>query len=598
MIKQILREQQEIDLFLESLIGSEMIAVDIETDFFSKEKSNCQHLWLEWIWLYNWTIWWFMVHSEWVDYSWLDNLLHSTKVVFHNWLFDLQILLRLDYISELDSIEVNDTKILSFLDDENRASHHLKDLAIDILWKETVVKLNDVWERPRENTPEWQIKLWNYCVDDCIYTLELYYYFQNSILEQDKRILDIYNKVEMPLLKVLIEMANNWISIDTKYLIEVWERVREKILEAQIEIFKEAWTDFNISSNDQLQEIFQKKDITIPNKFKTPKWAISVWISTLKYLEEQWVALAGLVMNYREFTKLESWFTDSILSKVIKGKIHATYSQIWAVTWRLSCSEPNLMQLPQRDDEFDIRKAFISKPWHSFIIADLSNAELRMLAHFSQEPVLIEAFKNWDDIHQKTADKLWISRKEAKTITFWIIYWISAYWLADSLWITKIKADEMIKDYFRELPKVEAFIKNCIQTVKTNWFIPSILWRRRRFPEYNNRLDLTWKTLQEKKTLQLEDFRAKSWMDRQIPNSLLQGSVGDLMKLIMRNIQRDIKNLNASILVQIHDELIVECPDEFLEDAVLSVDLHMRNSIKLNNVPMKISLKVSKCWIK
>ena len=174
-----------------------------------------------------------------------------------------------------------------------------------------------------------------------------------------------------------------------------------------------------------------------------------------------------------------------------------------------------------------------------------------------------------------------------------------SYWLAANLGITRIKADEIIKSYFSELPAVNRFIKNCYATVKEKKYINSILWRRRNFPKYwVNPTYPVWATQEEKKAINLQWFKDKSSMERQIVNSLIQGSAADYIKLAMRNIQKDIKKYNATLLITIHDEVIVECEDKHIDAVRAIVSDCMTNAIKLKNVPIEISLKTSKYWCK
>ena len=565
MIKQILRTQSEIDLFLEKLVNSELIAVDKETTFFSKEKFSCQHLNLEWIWLYSWTIWGYIIHSEWLDYWWLDQILHSCKIITHNGLFDIQILLRLGIISELSTLQLEDTKILSFLNNENRQTHGLKYLAENILWKTNVVKLNEVWEKPEQDILEWENKISSYCIDDCINTFELYNYFQNNT---DKQILEAYNKIEVPLMKVLIEIANTWISLNINYLKEVWDKVNDKLLELQIEIYRHIWWVIDLSNTTQIRDVlmweFSKKDISIQKDLKVAQM-IDYWLRND-------LRIAFLIKEYRKFLKLESTYIDSLISKTIKWKLYPVISQVATVTWRLSCSSPNLLWIPTRDDEYNIRKAFISEKWKSFIIADLNQAELRILTHFSQEPLLIDSLIKWEDIHQITADTLWITRQQAKVVTFWILYWMTEYWLSEKLGIKKEEAKKMIEDYFIKFPKVKELISTLIKLARDRWFIKTISWRRRHFSEESN--------------------------ENQVLNSLIQGSVADLMKIIMIDIQKEINRYWASILLQIHDELIIECPDEKIDEVKGIIDYKIKNSFTFTYVNIENSLKVSKYWIK
>lgn len=617
MQKEILRTQEEVDDFLEKIADSrpQYLALDIETDWFSDEKFSPLHLWLDWIGLYDWVNMWFIIHNDTINYEGLDVIIHNIPLITQNGKFDITVLLNLGYITDLDELTIHDTKILSFLCDENKPSHSLKELAKTILWKEDVVKLDDVGKKPimeknlltmnkegqdvfkKDELTPWEEKLWSYCIDDCVNTFELFHYFQKNI--PTPRIWAVYEKIELPILKLLIEMEITGINVDKNYLAQIEDKIQDKILELQIKIYQEAWTDFNIGSAKQIQEIFLKLEIDIPEKYRTPKGWISTWVGALKFLEEEGYKIAGLILKWREFNKLDTWFIKALSEKTIHWKIHCNFNQIGTVSWRFSSSNVNLMNIPSRSDEFDIRKAFVAKEGYSFIISDLSQAELRILAHYTQEEVLLNAFTNLEDIHQATADKLNIDRNTAKTVSFWILYGMSSYWLAGTLGITRVKADEIIKNYFSELPAVKKFIDSCYNTVEQHKFITTILWRHRNFPKYGVRTQYpAHSTEEQKKAIRMQDFKDKSHMERQIVNSCIQGSAADYIKLAMRNITKKITEYNATILITVHDEVIIECPDKDLEVVGNIVKFEMENAIKLKWVPVEASLQISKFWCK
>lgn len=615
--KQILREQKEIDDFLEKIMISKpkYLAIDLETTWFNKEKWSPLQLELDWIGLYDWVNTWFIVHNPNLDYTWFNLLIREIPLITHNWKFDITVLLNLWFITYLEDLTIHDTKILSFLHNENKSSHSLKDLALSILNKWEVTRLEDVGEKPvlehsqvalwsdvqasfiKNKLSPWENKLWSYCMDDCIYTFELFHFFKKNM--PSDRIWAVYEKIELPFLKTLIQMELKGILLDVEYLKEMKVKLQDKILESQIKVYKEAGTDFNVWSPKQIQEILQKLQIDIPEKYKTPKWWISTWVGCLRYLNGEGVKIAWYILEWREFSKLDTWFIDSLISKTIHWKIHCSFNQTGAITGRLSSSSPNLQNQPSRADEFDTRKAFKARDWHSFVISDLSQAELRILAHYSQEEVLLDAFSNWKDIHQATADRLWITRSESKAINFWVLYGMSAYGLAETLGITKIKAQDFINNYFSELPWVKRFIDTCYKTVEKQKYITTILGRHRNFPKYWIKTPYPLNaTDEEKKKIRLQDFKDKSAMERQIVNSCVQGSAADYIKLAMRNCQRDIDKYGANILISIHDEIVVECKDKDISAVKQIVSDSMKNAIKLKWVPIEISLKTSKVWCK
>lgn len=272
----------------------------------------------------------------------------------------------------------------------------------------------------------------------------------------------------------------------------------------------------------------------------------------------------------------------------------------------MSCSQPNLQNVGRRADSYNIRKAFKPREGYCFVQADRSQLELRILAHFSQDEGLMQAFNSWLDIHQNTADKVGCTRQIAKSVNFWLCYGQGAKWLSENTWISMDEAQSFIDKYFEMFPKVRDFMAASVEKVKRLGYIQTITKRRRNFENYN-RLPLPkWvsdiKQLSEydQQRVKREMFRNNKGIERQSNNSTIQGSWWDLSKIAIKKIRTEIKEkwLDAHILFQIHDEIIVECKDDIKEQVLEIVQRNMEHPIPLRWVPLVAEPKIMYEWEK
>lgn len=401
---------------------------------------------------------------------------------------------------------------------------------------------------------------------------------EKIITDEQRKIIEL---IESPLIITLASMEMEWISVDKKYLEDMWEDIEMKLIKVWGKLSVTLGTTaLNLNSPKQLADLFFNK-MKIPVK---DKWRTKTGISTASHVIEEIAKEnpdVAELLEYRELSKIKWTYIDSLLKKIENGKIHATFHQLGTVTGRLSSANPNLQNQPA-SDKYDIRGAFKAREGYTFVDADYSQIELRILASMSWDTSLINAYKEGRDIHQETADKLGITRSQAKGINFWIIYGMSHYWFAETMGVTPDEAKLFIKKYFAMFPSVMQFIRDTKNDLLKNGFWETLWGRRRHFPDYKT-----------------AEFSEKNKIERQVVNARIQWTAADIMKLALNEIYKDLWHLDAKLIVTVHDEVIVEVNDWQIEEAKEII----RNAMtwigkKSLQVPLSIDLKTSKVWKK
>ncbi len=393
----------------------------------------------------------------------------------------------------------------------------------------------------------------SYSSEDADITFRLFNLFTKK-LKEDK--LDkLMHEIEMPFNKVIIEMEENGIYLDKEYLKEYGKELGKELEAIENEIIKSIGIDFNLNSPKQMHEIlFEKLNLKLPEKMKKDSTDIKV----LESLREQHESIENLI-KYRQIAKLKSTYTDNLIELINykTNRLHTSFIQTKTATGRITSINPNLQNIPIKDEKGrKIRKAFKPENGNIFISADYSQIELAILAHLSQDEVLIKAFENNKDIHTETASKLFkIEEKEitpnlrriAKSINFGIIYRMSDFRLAKELRITKEEAKGFINSYFDSYPKIKEFIINQINFVRNAGYSETILKRRRYIKEINS-----------------NNYLERSAAERIAINSIIQGSAADIMKIAMVKVFNEFKSkkMESKILLQVHDEMLIESPIE------------------------------------
>ena len=430
----------------------------------------------------------------------------------------------------------------------------------------------------------------DYAAEDADITLKLWNKLK-PLLEKEQ-LLDLFNNVEMPLMRVLVRMELAGVRVDVSKLKELSVSMNEQMKQIEQDVFKEAGYEFNISSPRQVGElIYDKLKLDDkPKKTKTGQYSTT---------EEVLVSFKGKspvidkILDYRAYKKLISTYIDALPKMVNSetGNIHCSYNQTVTATGRLSSSDPNLQNIPVRDElGREIRKTFIPEDGCIFVSADYSQIELRVLAHLSQDPSLVEAFNNHLDIHADTASKIYgvplsevtkDMRRKAKTANFGIIYGISAFGLSQRLSIPRDEAKQLIDGYFEQYPKVKEFIDSSIQFTRENGYAKTMLNRKRYIPEITS-----------------SNGNIRGFGERNAVNAPIQGTAADIIKIAMINIMRefDKQNIRSKMTMQVHDELNFSVYPEELETVKKIIVEQMEGAIQLL-VPLEVDCGVGEDWL-
>ena len=387
---------------------------------------------------------------------------------------------------------------------------------------------------------------------------------------------------ELPLVGVLARMETAGIGVDRAYLEQLGVELRSDLVGLESDIYDAAGTVFNINSAGQLRDVLFE-NLGLPVLKKTPKGAPSTDQSVLKKLAEAHPVVAFL-LRYRELEKLRSTYVEGYLPLIgADGRIHTRFNQMGAATGRLSSDRPNLQNIPVRSETGrTIRRAFVPEPGWKFIVADYSQIELRVLAHLSGDPGLVDAFEGESaDIHSATAASVFgvdpshvtsEMRRRAKAINFGLLYGMEAYGLADRLEISREEAAEHIDAYFTQFPEVQAYLASVVAEAGTRGYTETMFGRRRYLPELSS-----------------DNYRIRQMGERMALNAPVQGSAADIIKKAMIDLDVVLRPMQARLLLQIHDELVVEAPPEEWEDVTGILRRTMEDVAKLR-IPLKVEL--------
>ena len=401
----------------------------------------------------------------------------------------------------------------------------------------------------------------------------------------------LYTDLELPLIGVLAELECNGIRVDTGRLSELSLRYGERLKTLQEEIFELAGHEFNIASPKQLQKIlFEEQGLPVAKRTKTGPSTDAGVLEDLAQLHD----LPAKIIDFRQVSKLKGTYVDSLPEMVhpTTGRVHASFNQGVTATGRLSSSDPNLQNIPVRSEAGrEIRSAFVpgQEGW-SLLAADYSQIELRVLAHFSSDQQLFEAFANGEDIHARVASQVCgvelgavtsEMRRKAKAVNFGVIYGQSPFGLAKQLRITPEEAAEFIDAYFGGYPRIEGFLEQVLAECRKNGYVETILGRRRRINGVRS-----------------DPGRQKNLAERTAVNTVIQGSAADLIKQAMVRISGRIveEGLETRMLLQIHDELIFEVPSQSLDNLARLVVDEMVNGVQPLSVPLVVDLKAGANW--
>lgn len=430
----------------------------------------------------------------------------------------------------------------------------------------------------------------DYACEDADVTLKLKSILEKAIEKQD--LSKLFYEIELPLIYVLADMEFIGVRLDTVALGEYSKTLTIELQNIESEIYKLGETEFNINSAKQVGEVlFDKlKIVDKPKKTKTGQYVTSE--ETLESIKDTH-PIVNKILEYRGLKKLLSTYIDALplLVDPKDGKIHTSFNQTVTATGRLSSTNPNLQNIPIRDAQGrEIRKSFIADEGCLFFSADYSQIELRIMAHLSQDPSMVEAFNSGEDIHAATAAKIYKlkidevtsdMRRKAKTANFGIIYGISVFGLAERLTIPRGEAKELIDGYFETYPKVKEYMDKCITDAREKTYVETVFGRKRYLPDINSR-----------------NATVRGYAERNAINAPIQGSAADIIKVAMNNIFKrfEKENIKSKMILQVHDELNFNVLENELDKVQKIVIEEMENAYKLA-VPLRADCGKGKNWL-
>ncbi len=511
----------------------------------------------------------------------------KTAKTGHNIKYDLEVL-------EANGYAVGnvtwDTMIASYCLDPSRRSHSLDNLALDH-FRHRMIPYKDLFEKGDREKDIRRVpleKMRDYSCEDADFTFRLKEKFEKELSPAgvDK----LFRDIEMPLSFVLKKMEQEGISLDVPALGSLSKEISAELDGLTEEIHREAGEVFNINSNRQLQQIlFGKLKLPAAKKTKTG-YSTDVDVLTDLAIDHR---IAGLLLEYRQAAKLSSTYIDALPALVnpSTGRIHTSFNQTVTATGRLSSSDPNLQNIPVRGEMGrQIRSAFVPRKGNIFIDADYSQIELRIMAHLSRDPELLSAFRDECDIHTRTAARIYDvdeksvgreMRNAAKTINFGVIYGQGPRALSQQLRIPFEEAKRFIDEYFEKYPGIMEFIEKSKKEAREKGYATTLLGRKRPLPDINS-----------------ENGRFRSFSERIAVNMPIQGTAADLIKLAMIDIDRAIeeKGLRSRMVLQVHDELLFDVPEEELDEMLRLVRKLMEGAYRLD-VPLKVDIGTGANWL-
>jgi DNA polymerase-1 len=503
----------------------------------------------------------------------------------HNLKYDLLVLRQ-------HGLEVNtldDTMLMSYVVHGGEHGHGMDELALKYLNKTTITFADVAGKGKAQKTFDMvEIPLATaYAAEDAEITGLLCNKFKPEL--SINQVSSVYELIERPLIPVIVAMEQAGVCVDSNWLQHLGQDFSKRMAELAQEIYAAADGEFNIASPAQLGEILFDKQ-KLPGGKKTKMGAYSTDVDVLEKLVAQGHVLPEKVLAWRGLAKLNSTYVEGLLNAINPdtGRVHTSYSMVGAATGRLSSSDPNLQNIPiKNEDGRKLRQAFIAKPGHKLVSLDYSQIELRLLAHFADVPTLQDAFLNGEDIHARTASDVFgvpmthvtpQLRRRAKVVNFGIIYGISAFGLARQLGISNQEASQMINAYFVRYPGIDAYLRSFQRQARENGYVTTLMGRK---VHTQGILD--------------KNAMVRQFAERQAINAPLQGSNADIIKKAMIKIHNFLKSSQTRLLLQVHDELIFEVPDSDVHEVPQKLKEMMENIVQLK-VPLVVDIGMGDNW--
>ncbi len=503
------------------------------------------------------------------------------------YVFDLKDMLHALDCSDFYSENIFDLKIMAYLLDPNSPSYLYDEISNKYLsrtlpTKENLIGKSKISDALITNTNN----VYEFITLNSLSALELFSPLKEELIKAN--MYKLFCNLEMPLLYSLYNMEKIGILVDEKALNNFSSQLKITQDKLEKKIFDEAGQEFNINSPKQLGEILFEK-LKLPHGKKT-KTGYSTSADVLEKLADEF-PFVNKILKYRQVSKLKSTYADGLTEYISEDRrIHGTFNQTVTATGRISSTDPNLQNIPIRSElGQEIRKAFVAKDGFVLLDADYSQIELRLLAHLSGDENLIDAYNSEADIHKITAAKVFNTpleevtkdqRRNAKAVNFGIVYGISSFGLSQDLSISKNEANEYINQYFETYPDVKKFLDDTVKLAKMNGYTTTLFDRRRPIPEILS-----------------SNFIQRSFGERAAKNAPIQGSAADIIKIAMINVEKALikNNLKARIVLQVHDELLIEAPIDEQEKVKEILYEQMKGAASLK-VPLEVEIQVGKDW--
>ncbi|MEK7512489.1 MAG: DNA polymerase I [Patescibacteria group bacterium] len=578
-------EQKDFDEFMAELSQQDVFVFDTETDgldLFKAKLLGISFCWQEGLAYY------LEPKKEFLKQLKLIFENEKIKKIAHNMKFDVKVL-------KMAGVEVKnqyfDTMIASYLLNPGTRAHKLD----DIVYREfgyRMTKITDLIGKGKGQTTLLSVdkkQVSDYSCEDADYTWRLVEPLKKEL--EKNELWKLFAEIEMPLVEVLVEMEINGIKIDVEYLDELSKKNASRIEILIKKIHKLAGQDFNISSPKQLKEIlFEKLDLSVEGIGKT-KTGLSTAADELEKLRGLH-PIIELIEEYRELTKLQSTYIEALprIADEKTDRVHTEFNQTITATGRLSSSNPNLQNIPIRTElGQEIRKAFVAEKGNKIISADYSQVELRVIACLSGDKTMMEVFERGEDIHAATAAKIFgvelkditkEMRYAAKEVNFGVLYGMGAWGLSSRKKISHAEAKDFIDKYFKSFHKVKDYLDQVKEDARQKGFVETMFGRKRYLPEINSGVQ-----------------QVRSGAERMAVNMPIQGTAADLMKIAMIEVFREIKKIDEriKILLQVHDELVFEVPNDLAEKMAKIIDEKMEKVHKLC-VPIKVETEIGDNW--
>ena len=476
-----------------------------------------------------------------------------------------------------------DADVAAYILNPTNTKHNIKDIAsqyLDIDLDDLIPKKEDMqlnmFDQVKDISNKEEVGAY-------VYALNSLYSITMKKMQEDGSI-KLFEEIEMPLVRVLGDMQFNGMFVEKQ---EIEKFGKERLEKVKKEIYEYAGEEFNINSTQQLGKIlFEKLKLTEPKKNKK---GYATDVETLEGIKHEH-PIVEKVLEYRSLIKLSSTYVDGLIAFINPkdSRIHAVFNQTITATGRISCTDPNLQNLPSHEGEGkNIKKSFKAKDGYVYVDADYSQIELRVLAHISKDETMIKAFNNDEDIHREVASKVFgvpitkvtkEQRSNAKAVNFGIIYGITAFGLSQQLKIGRKEAQNYIDNYLKKYGGIKTFMDNIVKKAEEEGFVETLFGRRRYVPE-----------------LKSNNYVVRQFGTRVAMNTPIQGTAADIMKIAMNKVFDGIKDLDAKVVLQVHDELILEVKEEQKEQAKQILQSSMENAAKLD-VPLKVELSEGKTW--